>query len=277
MFLEAFGGDFKVEALSRREWDRFIRKRRSGEVAPPGSKGRPVGDRQIAYDLKFLIGVLNWATTAGDGRRRRLLNANPVTGLKVPKEENPTRVRLDDEEYAALLGVASRVDWRFELALVVAHETGRHIGSIRQLRWIDIDLEKSSVRWREETDKMGYERTTPLTLGAVAALRRARAAHPSVGESWVFPAPNDPSTPCRGDLMTKWWNRAVKLAGLPPKERRGWHSLRRKFATGLKDFSMAVLLELGGWKTERTILKCYQVVDDESLKVALESRSRRVS
>ena len=58
MFLGFFGRDRKPATLSQRDWDRFIRGRRSGKVGP---SGRPVSERTIERDLRFLLAVLNWA------------------------------------------------------------------------------------------------------------------------------------------------------------------------------------------------------------------------
>ena len=66
--------------------------------------------------------MLNWATTAGDGRGGVLLERNPLKGFKPPKEKNPLRVVLTDDEYEALLRVADQVDWRFRVALILAHQ-----------------------------------------------------------------------------------------------------------------------------------------------------------
>ena len=44
------------------------------------------------------------------------------------------------EQYQALLAKAGDVDWRYRLALVLAHETGHRIGAIRKLKWSDVDL-----------------------------------------------------------------------------------------------------------------------------------------
>ena len=52
-----------------------------------------------------------------------------------------------------MLGVSRQVDWRFHVALVLAHETGHRIGAIRNLRWADIDFEGREVRWRAEHEK----------------------------------------------------------------------------------------------------------------------------
>ena len=137
--LRFFGRNRDPATLAQRDWDRFIRERRAGRTGP---SGRPVSDRTVEYDLKFLIAVLNWAAKSRDERGRLLLYSNPLRGLRTPKEKNPARVVLSDEEYRALLGVSRKVDWRFHVALVLAHETGHRIGAIRQLRWFDIDFER---------------------------------------------------------------------------------------------------------------------------------------
>ena len=72
----------------------------------------------------------------------------------------------------------------------------------------------------------------------------------------------------------KWWSKAQTLAGLEPKPGRGWHSLRRKFATDLMELPLKVLCELGGWKSPQTVLRCYQQADAGQLRTALESRPR---
>ena len=102
--------------------------------------------RTVEYDLKFLIAVFNWAAKSRDERGRLLLDSNPLKGLKTPTEKNPTRVVLSEEEYQALLQVSRRVNWRFHVALVLAHETGHRIGAIRQLRWSGIDSEAGICR-----------------------------------------------------------------------------------------------------------------------------------
>jgi len=59
-------------------------------------------------------------------------------------------------------------------------------------------------------------------------------------------------------MSRAWWEKAERLAGLEPKRGRGWHSLRRKFASDLMDQPLKVLCELGGWKDAKTVLQCYQ-------------------
>ena len=272
MFLGFFGKERDPATLSQRDWDRFIRERRSGWVGP---SGKPVSDRTVEYDLRFLIAVLNWASKSRDEKGRLLLDSNPLKGLKTPKEKNPTRVVLSDEEYAALLGVSREVDWRYHVALVLAHETGHRIGAIRHLRWSDIDFEDRTFVWRAEHEKTGYEHVTPMTAEALVVLEEAaERGDPETGNSPVLPAPGDTSKCAGRSLARRWWNRAQKLAGLEPRRGRGWHSLRRKFASDLMALPLKVLCELGGWKEAQTVLRCYQQADSGQLRKALESRPR---
>ena len=271
MFLRFLGRNRDPATLSQRDWDRFIRARRTGRVGP---SGKPVSDRMVEYDLKFLIAVLNWAARSRDEQGRLLLDRNPLKGLRKPTEKNPNRAVLAEDEYRALLKVSSRMDWRFRVALVLAHETGHRIGAIRQLRWIDIDFDGRVVRWRAEHDKSGYEHSTPLTAEALAALKDARRENSGSGDAPILPAPRNPATCVSSALAQWWWSRAEKLAGLEPKPGRGWHSLRRKFASDLMNQPLKVLCDLGGWKEARTVLQCYQHTDEGQLRTALEARRR---
>ena len=220
------------------------------------------------------MAVLNWAARSRDEEGRLLLDRNPLKGLRKPVEKNPNRVVLTEEEYQALLGVSRQVDWRFHAALVLAHEIGHRIGAIRNLRWADIDLEGEAVRWRAEYEKTGYEHRTPLTPEAIEVFEEARRRNPANGDAPVLPAPRDPDRSMGRAVARYWWKRAEALAGLERKRGRGWHSLRRKFASDLMDLPLKVLCELGGWKAAKTVLRCYQQPDEAQLRQAIQSRRR---
>ena len=269
MFLDFLGPHRRPETLSQRDWDRFIRERRAGRVGP---SGKPVSNRMIECDLRFLVAILNWASRSRDEQGRLLLGSNPLRGLKTPVEKNPLRVVLSDEEYRALLKVSRRVDWRFHVALVLAHETGHRIGAIRKLQWTDIDIEGRSIRWRAEHEKTGYEHLTPLTDAAIAAIEEAQERNPAKGNAPVLPSTQDPSICVRRWMLDDRWRKAERLARLEPKRGRGWHSLRRKFASDLMDLPLKVLCQLGGWKDAQTVLRCYQQPDEVQLRKALDSR-----
>ena len=270
-WLQFLGPDRTPASLTRRDWDGFIRWRAArGDRRTRKGPGRGIGPRTLQADLRFLVTVLNWAVRAG------LLDRNPLLGCPWPRAVSPKRPILNDGEYQALLCVARAVDPRFALALVLAHETGHRIGAVRRLRWSDVDLAARRVQWRAETDKIGFEHVTPLSAAAVAALEQWRREHPTVGAGWLLPAPGDLSQPCSVFLLGDWWRRAESLAGLPRVRGRGWHSLRRKFASELRHLPLRDLCDLGGWKEPQTVLKCYQQADEQSLAAGLRSRRARI-
>ena len=280
MFRQFFGSTRKAATLNRRDWDRFIHERRRGVIRHPGQAASSnahvvVRDRQVAYDLKFLISVLNWATLAADERGTPLLERNPFKGLPLPKEESPRRPLLSQEQYTSLLRIAGAVDPQFELALVLAHETGHRIGAVRKLRWADIDLHTNRIRWRAENDKIGLEHDPPLSNSAVEALQRARSASAAIGDALLFPSKDDERREVDRHVVQDWWRRGAKLAGISAP-RLGWHSLRRKFVNELKaDTPIADLCYLGGWKSPITVMTVYMQPDAETMRTALTRRENR--
>ena len=91
------------------------------------------------------------------------------------------------------------------------------------------------MRWRAEHEKTGYEHRTPVTAEALAVLDEARELSSGLEDTPLLPAPRDASKCAGRSLVRAWWYRAQTLTGLEPKRGRGWHSLRRKFASDLMD------------------------------------------
>jgi integrase len=274
MFSSFFGHGRKPSTLGLREWDRFVRARLTGRVGPGKGPWREVGPRTAERDLRLLLAVFNWAAIAGDGTGGVLLERNPFRGFKLPREKNPNRPITTTKEYQALLAVASEVDWRFRVALVLAYETGHRIGSIRHLRWSDIDTAHEHIVWRAEHEKTGQAHTTPMTQAAAQAISLARGHHPGIGDAPLLPSAKDGSCPVGRYLPRDWWHRAERLADMERVPGRGWHSLRRRFATDLMEVPLKVLCELGGWKTPATVLACYQRPNEDDMRAALGRREK---
>lgn len=273
LFLDCWGADRPVHTLSLRDWNQFIRWRREhGDRRKGGTCGQPIGNRVIVQNLKFMSAVLNWAVLAGDRRGNPLLNRNPLKGLKCPKELGTRRPFLVDDDYERLLAVADDVHPLARLALVMAHETGHRISAILGLRWSDLNLLTGLARWRAENDKIGLEHSTPLSAVAVEALQSAQRARAHIGDGWVFPAPGDAEKAVTRHLARDWWQQFEAKAGLVPSPGRGWHSLRRKFATELKHAPLPDVAMLGGWRGTQALLKCYQHSDPATLRRALDAR-----
>ena len=107
------------------------------------------------------------------------------------------------------------------------------------------------------------------------AVQRERSEKPGVGETPLLPAPGNDAVPVSRYLVKDWWRRAEALAGLERVPGRGWHSLRRKFASDLMNEPLKTLCQLGGWKSPQTVLMCYQHADERELRRALDARRNR--
>ena len=159
--------------------------------------------------------------------------------------------------------------------LQLANETGRRISAIRQLRRSDVLLDRGaygSLRFRADSDKMGYESVVPVSLEARGVLDIALARCPSpFEEAWLFPAPGNMGEPVSRYLCDKWLRAAEKEAKLEPLVGGLWHPYRRKFASDMVDVPDRIVAKLGGWKTPRT-LDLYSQPSEEVLASALSLR-----
>jgi integrase len=271
LFEQCWGAAAQMKDLDRRDWDRFIRLRRSGQLRPGQSYHQGgVGDRQIEYDLRFLLAVCNWALTVRvEGEL--LLATNPFRGFPVPAEQNLNQPTTTEEEIAAMRAVASDVDPRCPLYLELIYHTGHRCGAVGLLRWSDFDATGGTVRWRAEHDKMDLEHTVPLHEEMLQLLRAERRRAPVIGDAWIFPSPSNPANPISRHLLRDWWRRLEKAAGIRHVRGRGWHSLRRRFATDLGHVPLKQLMELGGWRTAVSVVR-YQKPTADELRAALKTR-----
>jgi len=272
--LDILGGSRIVAQLTHRDAARFIAERkRRGDQRPQQAATEPaatksVGNRVVAYDLQCMIAAFNWAVRGG------LLERNPFLGFRLPRNASPRRPIVNEQQYQSLLAASGEVDTHCRLLLVLTNETGHRVGAVRQLRWSDIDLTPGSacIRWRAELDKIRHEHETPLSELALKELQRARRERSTIGDGWLFPSPSETSEAVSRHLVRDWWQRLENAADLSREPGRGWHSLRRKFATELKHVPTKDLQALGGWKDHQTILTCYQRADEASMKEALRTR-----
>jgi integrase len=273
------GANRNVATLSESDVRRYTLARRQGDPILKGVvPGKPVRDRAIEHDLVLLMAALNWAVRERTTKARRLLRENPLTGVRLPKEGNPERPVMSHDVYLKLLEVAPRVHPLLPLALIVAEGTGRRISAWRNLVWDDVDFEASTIRWRAEHDKKGFEQVVPMSSTVQDALLAQQKAQAAIGMTWVFPSPKDPAKPCNRHLFDDWLRRAFKLARIVPQRRGMWHSIRRKWATERKGYPVKDVAAAGGWKTEEVLITSYQQADAETIKnVVLHPTHRIVS
>lgn len=272
-----FGPTRRACSLCESDVLAYAAARRTGDASLVGIRpGRPVRERTIQADLVSLMTALRWATHQKSTSGRRLLLEHPLVGVKLPREKNPVRPVMTHDEYEALLGVSSQIDPMLETLLVVAEATGRRISAIRSLRWSDVHAANSEIRWRADADKSGYEDVRPAAPHVIQSLLRLRRRSVSVGDTHVFQAPRDSQKAISRHLMDSWLRRAYKLAGLEPKPGGLWHPIRRRWVTERPDYPTKAVAEAGGWRDERTMVRSYQMADQETMRRVIENPTHRL-
>jgi integrase len=126
------------------------------------------------------------------------------------------------------------------------------------------DLEARTVLWRSEFDKIQYEHRNPLHRELVSLLEKAKAIAEPTSERFVFPCPHDTGEPKNRKDASKLWRKVADAAGITVGSRLGTHSFRRAFANRLRNVPLRDPKDLGGWKTEKTVIVTYLQPDQDS-------------
>lgn len=273
------GTDRNVRSLSESDVRRFAMARTEAPPAPDGVKaGRAVRNRAVEADLLALYRALNWAVRERNKTGRRLLQENPLFGVKLPKERNPLRPVMTHDEYLRLLVVAQQISPLLKLGLIVAEGTGRRLSAWRNLRWSDVDFSASTIRWRAEHDKKGFEQVVPMSDVVLEALQTGQRVQSAIGDAPVFPSPENSQEACSRYLFDAWLRRAYEKAEIQKQAGGLWHPLRRKWVTERKGYPAKDVAAAGGWRHEPTMLASYQQADAETVrKVVLHPTQRLVA
>ena len=287
VLLTFFGEQCDVRTLTARDQAAYTAQRKAGGIVLVDGATRPVRVRSAEMDLVLLHAMLRWATTVRLPNGARLLDANPLAGVRREREQNPARpvaswerfqrtrkamqeLQRDaaDRRAADLEDTTAELEemrWaKMELALVLAEATGRRLGSIRQLRWEDVDFSRRTIRWRAEFDKKGKEWLVPMPDSLAEELKQFRMRFGAI-TGWIFAGERKLDQPMDRHLFDKWLHVAEKRANLPKLEGGLWHPYRRKWATERKHHSLKDVAAAGGWKDTETLLTCYQHPDADTL------------
>jgi integrase len=284
-----FGEECDVRGLTEQDQLAFTKKRLAGGIKyGEKSKTAKVRTRSVEVDLQLLQTMLRWAVTVRSRSGRRLLEHSPLAGVRRPREKNPKRPVATWERYQATrkaiqdLAANAKSDpqrrqWlKLELALTLAEATGRRLGAIRQLSWDDVDLNRSTIRWRAETDKKGKEWVIPIPASLAEELKIFRRKMGGAFGGLIFPSASDPTTPITRDSFGHLLAAAERKAKLPKLDGSLWHAYRRAWATSRKGLPVVDVAAAGGWSDIGTLMKCYQQADDVTL-LEVMSHSKKIS
>jgi integrase len=194
-----------VASVTSEQVEDFLRSLR------PGSAGRTIG---------LLGAMFNHAV------KRKLRPDNPCKGIEKPKDVKRNR-RLSEAEYAQL-GVALKGGILSDIFLFLA-VTGFRSGEARNLRWSELDLERSIVTLGDT--KTGVS-VRPLSNIAIEIIERQSRAN-----EYVFDYGHERPV---NSLRTYWLKLGMDKSIVP-------HVLRHSFASlgadlGLADSTIAGLI-----------------------------------
>lgn len=285
---------FSVADLGPHQTQTYTAARQSGTLQPEGGRHIANGVRAgtIAKELGCLHAALNWASTF---RRngRPLIPGNPLRGVSLPSELNPSRPVATRERYVKMLEQANGIDGsgRFRMMLELAWMTGRRLGAIVALRAGDVLLTPDQVQralgaagmdeqlaehwpaaisWAAEADKEGVHWIVPIPEQLRAALAEYVRRRGVVGNALLFPAERDSDAPVSKETAHYWWKRAEQLAGLPRQNRGGWHMLRRAWATARKGMPLQDVMAAGGWRNPVALQRAYQHADPATVRAVMD-------
>jgi integrase len=286
LWQNVLGADRAPETVSAGEIERFIERRRSGEIdargnAVPKDERRSVGDRTMGADIRWLAGVFRWGQRWRLADGTYLVKENPIRGVPIPKEKNPRRPLATRDRYEALRAVSDQVmmtatgegkreETRSSLSelLDIAVGTGRRISAVCQLEYRDLQLGAGpygAIVWRAEADKTGRRTVVPIAQSVRAAIDRVLKERPGIGAAPLFPSPRDPAQSLRYELASDWLREAERLAKLKHLPGGCWHPYRRLWATERKGLPLVDVAAAGGWASPRMLMEVYMQPDEATL------------
>lgn len=243
-----------ISEITGRHVIEYQKKRQEQEAAP----------KTINLEYGTLRSILRFAG-AWDRIRKgtRMLTVNEDVGRAITAAEE-----------AALIEACAGSRARYLLAFVLlALDTGARSGTIRTLRWQNIDLDAKSLKWGKDKTRAGTGRVVPLTDRTIAALEMWATYFPNrQPEHYVFPklkyftggedfdpakSAVDPKHPVKSVKIA--WRFARKragriLAGRPtdieaPALRCRFHDLRHTAATRMLNRGVPIPLvgKILGW------------------------------
>lgn len=235
------GATRSVTALDFPTLDRFVRGRRAGtlEVWTMNDAGECTkralsatpSDTTIGADLVFLNSVLNWGMRVALSDGSRLIESNPVRGCERPKNKDPKRPVATYDRFLKVRAKCDAADPQrlFGAFMDLVEALGWRVSATCALWASDLDRTTTAtaphgrLRKRGAVDKEGVEMWVPLSESARAAVDRAIATHPVVGDAPIFAMPSTPS-----DAPARAWTRYHARALLEGARR--WRSSTRSTA-----------------------------------------------
>ena len=232
-WLDRFLGNVFLDEIDRDLMDQIVKEKRSAVL--PATVNRYIALiravlRCAAYEWDWIYKVPN------------------IKQLKEPEG----RVRWITHDEARRL-VSELPDHLADMARFTL-ATGLRRSNVTQLRWDQVDLPNARAWINAGQSKTRKAIPIPLNSDALAVLMEQRGKH----DVYVFVYQNHPVK----QTSTKAWYAALKRAGIKDFT---WHDLRHTWASWhvQAGTSLHELMELGGWRTYKTVLRYAHLAADQ--------------
>ncbi len=186
---------------------------------------------------------------------------NPFEFDYESEEGRARKVRLKAKDMPAFMAGLDACSTSMRLLFLTSLYTGRRIGEVASMRWVDLDLDAGS--WCIPITKVGESQDAVLPNAIIELLveRRKKTA-----SEWVFPSPSKTG---HVQEIKKAWATVRKTSGLPELQAR---DLRRTLASWAQEVNvpMAVVQSQLGHSSIITTAKHYTSIDIDIQRAALE-------
>lgn len=206
--------------------------------------GKPLAPSTVTRRLAALYAMINWAVHLGYIPPLALtIKIEPL------KKADNERIRtLEAEEKTRLWKALASEKWKctyMPLAVTLALYTGIRCGTLRQLKWSDLDLKNKTARLRAEIMKNNRNYTIPLSKKVITELKRWKEKQASDS---VFVLSSSPATASKEALTASKIYRDFEILRSDAEISNDftWHCFRHTFATELikKNVNLRVVQEL---------------------------------
>lgn len=244
--LTAFFGERPLESLNPSAVEDYLAFRKS-EAA---RKGRDLKGSTLNREIACL------KTIARRALLDRMIDRNPVEGLRMFKEQSRNRT-LTPEEYQRLLENCSL---HFRPVVMLAYDTGMRKGEILGLKWDQVDFKAGVITLKAEETKTQESREIPLDRALLALLS---GIPKTLGSPYVFTFRGhelrDPKTA---------FLKACQRARIPDFR---FHDLRHCAVTNFRKAGVSdtTIMSISGHKTY-AVFRRYDRIDRGDRQAALE-------
>jgi integrase len=278
-------GDLPVQRLTKAHVDELVTDLLAGGTKTgKGHTRRPWGATAVN---KF---VQSTAMVLADAQRQGLVARNVAEHVDPVAVSHRTVGTFSEAEVQTLLAsiADARLAHAWELAL-----SGLRRGEIAGLRWADVDLDARTLSITNNRVDAGGKavendpkspmsrRTLPLPdrlLSVLKAAKKRQAAERLAlgGGSWEYVVSNEVGNPYHPQVLSRYWQDAVKAAGLRAIK---LHAARHTAATAmhLAGVPVAVIAAWIGHKDASLTLRLYAHSQDDALKAAGDTFNRVVT